>query len=1034
MLKRLKTVSMLLALGCLSTGTAAAAVTSDLNASAMQQQNGTCKGVVKDAAGESVIGASVVVKGTTNGTITDFDGNFELSNVKKGDILVISYVGFQTQQVVWGGVDTPLKISLKEDSKTLNEVVVVGYGTQKKANLSGSVAQVDSKELTNRPISNVSSGLQGLMPGVTVTAGQGRPGEDGSNIRIRGVGTLNNASPYILIDGVESGSMNDIDPNDIESISVLKDASSAAIYGSKASNGVILITTKRGKSGAPRINYNAYVGFQNATATIDRVSSADYARLYNEIDKSNNKKPRYEESDIRLFEDGSDPFGHPNTDWNDAAFKTGVIHKHNVSINGGTESAKYMASVGYLGQTGILPNSERQQFNGRMNLDINITKRLHARMNMAYIKNDYKDPNTNYAGGSSDQIIRQLNILSPMIPIRDKEGNYGATNDGNPMAWLDSGQTVNKYNENFTGLLSLDYEILNGLKATVTGSYTSYNQHYKAFVKKIENDPAQAARPNSLTEAFTNWGRYNFDALLNYDKQFGDHGLQVMVGYHAEAFDGRYNTMYREGFPNNDTDDMNAGAAATQTNSGYTRELNMLSYFGRINYDYKGKYLLEANFRADASSRFAQGERWGYFPSFSAAWRISEEAFMENLRESWLNNLKIRGSWGQLGNQDALGGGSPLNGDFYPWMNVYNTGANYPFNGNLNTGYYQGSYRIPTISWEKSTTWGIGVDFTLFNKINGSIDYYNRETTDILMNVSVPTEFGLGAYKDNVGKMKNSGIEVQLSYNDRWNDWTFGVAGNFAYNKNSIEDLGGVTRMSDGNYMREVGSPIHSWFVYRTEGFFQSDEEAKAWMDKYSKKPGYPFGQEFRAGDLKYADTNNDGSITAEDRELYKTSDPKFTFGMNLNVGYKNFDLSMNFTGAAGVGYAFTKEAFGEFSGSAGHPSSAWLDHWTPENRNASMPRIAEARKSPSEASTVMSDFWIIDTSYLRMKTLQFGYTFPKHWLEKVGIQNLRLYYSAENLLTFDKMPINVDPETVSERLSSYPLNKTHAFGVNISF
>ena len=505
MLKRLKTVSMLLALGCLSTGTAAAAVTSELNASAMQQQNGTCKGVVKDATGESVIGASVVVKGTTNGTITDFDGNFELSNVKKGDILVISYVGFQTQQVVWGGVETPLKISLKEDSKTLSEVVVVGYGTQKKANLSGPVAQVDSKELTNRPISNVSSGLQGLMPGVTVTAGQGRPGEDGSNIRIRGVGTLNNASPYILIDGVESGSMNDIDPNDIESISVLKDASSAAIYGSKASNGVILITTKRGKSGTPRINYNGYVGFQNATATIDRVSSADYARMYNEIDKSNDKKPRYEESDIRLFEDGSDPFGHPNTDWNDAAYKTGVIHKHNVSINGGTESAKYMASVGYLGQTGILPNSERQQFNGRMNLDVNISKRLHARMNMAYIKNDYKDPNPNYAGGSSDQIIRQLNILSPMIPIRDKDGNYGATNDGNPMAWLDSGQTVDKYNENFTGLLSLDYEIIDGLKATVTGSYTSYNQHYKAFVKKIENDPAQVARPNSLTEAFTNW-------------------------------------------------------------------------------------------------------------------------------------------------------------------------------------------------------------------------------------------------------------------------------------------------------------------------------------------------------------------------------------------------------------------------------------------------------------------------------------------------------------------------------------------------
>lgn len=966
MLKRLKSVSMLLFLGTFSTGTISAVTASEVNSSAIVQQNETCKGIVKDATGESIIGASVIVKGTTNGAITDFEGNFALTNVKKGDIIVISYVGYQKQEVKWNG--GTLNVVLKDDTEVLSEVVVVGYGIQKKANLSGAVAQVNSDELTNRPISNVSSGLQGLMPGVTITAGQGRPGEDGSNIRIRGVGTLNNASPYILIDGVESGSMNDLDPNDIESISVLKDASSAAIYGSKASNGVILITTKRGKTGAPRISYNGYVGIQNATATIDRVSSADYARLYNRIDDDNNNPHRYSDEDIRLFENGSDPYGHPNTDWNDAAYKTGVLHKHNVSINGGTENARYMASVGYLGQTGILPNSERSQFNGRMNLDVDITKKWHVRMNLSYIKNDYKDPNSNYGGGSSDQIIRQLNILSPMIPIKNEDGTYGSTNDGNPIAWLDSKSTVDKYNQNFTGMLSVDYKILDCLTATVSGAYVNDDQHYKAFVKKINNDPAQAARPNSLTESFTNWTRYNFDALLNFDKQFGDHNLKAMLGYHAEAYDVRYNDMYRENFPNNELDDMNAGATATQTNSGFTRELNMLSYFGRINYDYKGKYLFEANFRADASSRFAPGNRWGYFPSFSGAWRISEESFMETLRDSWLSSLKIRGSWGQLGNQDALGDGTPTGGDYYPWMNTYNLGANYPFGGSLVTGYYQGSYKMASLSWEKATTWGIGIDFTLFNKLTGSIDYYNRKTTDIIMNVSVPKEFALGAYKDNVGAMKNSGIEVQLAYNDTWNDWTFGVSGNFAYNKNTIENLGGVDRMADGSFMREVGSPINSWFVYRTDGFFQSDEEAAAWQAKYSAMDGYPFGQDFKAGDLRYVDANGDGKISADDRELYRTKDPKFTFGFNINVGYKNIDLSMNFNGAAGVGYAFTKEAFGEFSGSAGHPSTAWLDSWTPENKNASMPRIAEARVSPSEASNVLSDFWIMDTSYLRMK------------------------------------------------------------------
>ena len=802
MLKRLKSVSMLLFLGTFSTGTISAVTASEVNASAIVQQNETCKGIVKDATGESIIGASVIVKGTTNGAITDFEGNFALTNVKKGDIIVISYVGYQKQEIKWNG--GTLNVVLKDDTEVLSEVVVVGYGIQKKANLSGAVAQVNSDELTNRPISNVSSGLQGLMPGVTITAGQGRPGEDGSNIRIRGVGTLNNASPYILIDGVESGSMNDLDPNDIESISVLKDASSAAIYGSKASNGVILITTKRGKTGAPRISYNGYVGIQNATATIDRVSSADYARLYNRIDDDNNNPHRYSDEDIRLFENGSDPYGHPNTDWNDAAYKTGVLHKHNVSINGGTENARYMASVGYLGQTGILPNSERSQFNGRMNLDVDITKKWHVRMNLSYIKNDYKDPNSNYGGGSSDQIIRQLNILSPMIPIKNEDGTYGSTNDGNPIAWLDSKSTVDKYNQNFTGMLSVDYKILDCLTATVSGAYVNDDQHYKAFVKKINNDPAQAARPNSLTESFTNWTRYNFDALLNFDKQFGDHNLKAMLGYHAEAYDVRYNDMYRENFPNNELDDMNAGATATQTNSGFTRELNMLSYFGRINYDYKGKYLFEANFRADASSRFAPGNRWGCFPSFSGAWRISEESFMETLRDSWLSSLKIRGSWGQLGNQDALGNGTPTGGDYYPWMNTYNLGANYPFGGSLVTGYYQGSYKMASLSWEKATTWGIGIDFTLFNKLTGSIDYYNRKTTDIIMNVSVPKEFALGAYKDNVGAMKNSGIEVQLAYNDTWNDWTFGVSGNFAYNKNTIENLGGVDQTDFSSLMKKL--------------------------------------------------------------------------------------------------------------------------------------------------------------------------------------------------------------------------------------
>lgn len=1036
MLKIVKPVSLILLTAALCSGEAIHASGGTVAPRVgVSQQNGSVKGVVTDALGP-VAGASVVVKGTTNGTITDMDGNF-LLEVTKGDILQISFVGYLTQEIKYNG-EASLTISLQEDTQKLDEVIVVGYGTQQKANLSGAVSQLDSKELVNRPISNVSSGIQGMMPGVTVTAGQGRPGDDGSTIRIRGVGTLNSADPYILIDGVESGSMNDIDPNDIESISVLKDASSAAIYGSKASNGVILITTKRGKTGAPRISYNGYVGVSSPTTVIDRVSSAEYARLYNQIDRNNGKgenELRYSANDIELFENGSDPYGHPNTDWNDEAYRTGLLHKHNVNISGGSEQVKYMASAGYLGQTGILPNSDRKQFNGRTNLDMQLSKKLTVRMNLSYIKNDYKDPNSNYSGGSSDQIIRQLNIVSPMIPVRTESGSYGATNDGNPIAWLESGQTVDKYNQNFTGSLSVDYEIIEGLKATVTGAYVNDDQHYKAFVKKIENDPSQATKPNELTEKFINWDRYNLDVLLNYGKNFGLHGLKAMIGYHAEKYEVRKNEMVRKNFPNNNLTDMNAGAASTQTNDGFSRELAMLSYFGRVNYDYAGKYLLEANFRADASSRFAPGHRWGYFPSFSGAWRISEESFMEPLRE-WLSSLKIRGSWGMLGNQDALSDNTAWGGDYYPWLNTYALDGSYGFDGNLTTGYYQKSYKIEDLSWEKSTTWGIGLD-AVIGHVTGSFDYYDRKTTDIIMEVPVPTEFALDPYKDNVGSMRNRGIEVQLGYNNRWNDWSLNVTGNVAYNKNKIENLGGVDRMTDpddADKLRKVGAPIHSYYVYKADGFFQSNEEAQAWMNQYASQEGYPFGLKFQAGDLRYVDTNGDGKITSEDRILSKTTDPQVTFGLNVNVGYKAFDLTLNFTGAANVGRAFTKEAFGEFSGSAGHPSTAWLDSWTPENTDASMPRVAESRKSPSESSVVMSDFWVINTSYLRLKTLQLGYTLPKRLLSAVGLTNVRFYYSAENLFTLDSMPLNVDPETISSRLSSYPLIMTHAFGVNVTF
>lgn len=1031
MLKRLQSVSMVLFLGTLFSGTISTATASGANSFATTQQAGICKGLVKDATGESVIGASVVVKGTTNGTITDFDGNFSLDGIKKGDVIVISYVGYQTQEIKWNG--SPLNVILKEDSKTLSEVVVVGYGTQKKANLSGSVAMVDSKELENRPIQNVSSGLQGLMPGVAITGTNGAPGQDAGKIRVRGIGTLNEAGPYILVDGIETGTLSAVDPNDIESISVLKDAASAAIYGSKAANGVVLITTKRGKTGQTKISYSGYLSFQNATNMIERMGSYEYASLLNQALEAEGMSKRFNDTELQKFKDGNDPL-YPDTDWYDLAYKTGVQHRHNVNINGGSENVKYMASLGYLNQTGILPNAGREQFNARTNLDMKINKRLSARMNLSFIKNDYSDASSAYYGGSSDQIIRQLNLIAPWIVARYDDGTWGTISDGSPIAWLDSGMKVNRDNYNFSGMAAVDYEIFDGLKLTLQGAYVNNLQNYHYFQKYIKYNENKESDPSQLDERFYKWDRTNYDALLNYNKNFGKHNIKGLLGWHTEKYNYKYQKAVRKKFPNNELTDMNAGDASTQSNEGYTAELAMISWFARINYDFAGKYLLEANIRADASSRFAEGHRWGYFPSFSGAWRISEEAFMESAKDSWLSGLKIRASWGQLGNQDALSGS---NNDYYPALNTYNLDSKYAFGGSLNSGYYQRKYRLETISWEKASTWGVGVDFILFNKLNGSLDYYNRKTTGIIMDVTVPKEFALDAYKDNVGSMRNSGIEINLSYNTKIGQVDFGIAGNFSYNKNEILDLGGgdpnkyLDATNGYSQRNKVGEAMNSYYIYRADGFFNSQEEADAYTAKY----GNPFGKTFKAGDLRYVDTNKDGKLTTDDREYCGSSDPKIIYGFNINAGWKGIDLSLMFNGAAGVKRLFDGyEVYGNFSGDAAHPATIWRDAWTPDNHDASMPRIFYDTNSASSSRSVQSDFWLQDTSYLRLKNLQLGYTLPKGWLNSVGVENIRIYYSVENLLTFDKMKINIDPESTSQRLSSYPLLRTHAFGVNVTF
>ena len=1025
-------VAFSLVLGLMAFGSPSVSAKADANTFAsIQQQKQSITGMVTDANGDPIIGASVQAGGTAL-AVTGADGRFSVS-VAPGTELQISYVGFATKAVMVRNGVSNYDVTLSDDSRALNEVVVVGYGTQKKANLSGSVAQLDGKTLGNRPIANVSSGLQGLLPGVTVTGASGAPGLDGGLILVRGVGTLNSASPYILIDGVEAGTLNSLDPQDIASISVLKDASSAAIYGSKASNGVILVTTKRGQNGAPKVNYSGFFGIQNATALMERMNSADAAYYYNKALERSGKAPRFTEEAIQKFRDGSDPYNYPNTDWYKLAFKTAWQNRHNVNVTGGNEFVKYLASAGYLKQSSILPNAGREQFNARANLDMVLSKRITAHLNLAYIQNNYRDASSAYAGGSSDQIIRQLNIIAPWIAYKKEDGSYGTVSDGNPMAWLESGMTVNRNNRNFTGMIGIDYQVFKDLKLTLQGAYVDASRRYSYFQKFIQYNANKATDPNKLEIGHYDWHRTTFDAFLNYDKSVAKHNFKAMLGWHTERYKYLPDWMYRKNFPNNDLTDMDAGDASTQKNSGYTRELTMVSYFGRLNYDYAGRYLFEANFRSDASSRFAKEHRWGFFPSFSAAWRISEEPFMERSK-SWLDDLKLRASWGQLGNQDALSGKQDGTSDYYPWMNTYKLDGSYPFGGQLMQGYYQGDYHLSTISWERSTTWGVGIDFTLFGGLTGSIDYYNRKTTDIIMDVSAPAEFALGKYKDNIGALRNEGVEVSLAYAKQLNkDWAINAGVNFAYNKNKILNLGeGTEYIEKGDRRTALGQQYNSYYMYKATGkFFNSQEEADAFTAKY----GNPFGRKFMAGDIIYEDTNGDGKLDSNDRVYTKHTDiPAITYNINLGATWKGFDLSMTWQGVGSVSHIFNREVLGEFSGDASHPSTMWKDSWTESNHNAKMPRVFETGNSPSDMTRAMSTFWLWNTAYLRLKTLQLGYSLPENVLKAIGVERVRIYYAGENLLTFHSLPFNIDPEITSERGSSYPLLRSHAIGINITF
>ena len=863
MVKNLKTVSLMLLLMGAPFAAANAASPSVANVNAVQQ-NSVAKGNVKDAAGEPVIGASVVVKGTTNGTITDFDGNFELSGVSKGAILEVSFVGFATQTITFNG--QAINVVMKEDNEMLDELVVVGYGVQKKANLTGSVASINAEALESRAVASVSAAMAGTMPGVTSIQTSGAPGAQSGSITIRGKNSINAASPLVIVDGVP-GSMNNIDPQDIESISVLKDAASAAIYGVQAANGVILITTKKGKAGQKaRINYSGLVSWASPTAKLNFLDAAGYAELYNEATLNDNPNAplMYTDADIEAYRNGTKP----STDWYNEVFKKAAMEtQHSFSINGGSEKTTYMASLAYLFQDGLSQEKNYERYNGRVNLDSKIANWVSAGINASAYRGINNDE---YSGFGS--LLQWANRIPPTVPIYNDDGSFHFNGLDNPVANQGNTGISHTMDQQLNATAYLNITPIEGL--SIKGLYNlrhDYRETYsfkKNYVYGNETSSKDSGKREGQRYHY-NWNWYTTQLVANYMKTIGDHSFNLLAGAEQVEYTYRYTGVYRSGGGSNElTESINTLDASSQKTYDGGYETARQSYFGRIQYDYLSKYLFEANFRADASSRFPKENRWGYFPAFSAGWRVSEEAFVKD-NVDWLSNLKLRLGWGRTGNEELA------SNDIYPAVPTYAYG-NTMLGGNLYSTAYESRYVNDQLQWATVTNYELGIEAGFLNNLIGfELSLYKKKTDDMLLYLPIQGVIGMGAPAQNAGSVENTGFDLSIFHNKTINkDWSYAVNFNVAYVKNEITDMCGTEGVDPDNskFWRLEGYPIGSFYGYVADGLFKTQEE----LNTLPKRTGTE-----KLGDIKYKDLNGDGKITAADRDVIGKNFPTWTGGLN---------------------------------------------------------------------------------------------------------------------------------------------------------
>ena len=1002
------------------------------------------KGKVVDRFNNPLPGATIQVTHSPEKTITDVDGNFNFETIEDAE-LIVSYIGFRTLKLKTAG-ENFIHVVLDEDSQLLNDVVVVGYSTNKKVNLSGSVSSLNSEKLASRRVSNVSSALQGMAAGVTVTTQSGEPGGNGGHIRIRGIGTFggDSAAPLVLVDGVE-GTIDEVDPNIIESVSVLKDAASASIYGSRAANGVILVTTKRGGSQDKfSISYKGYFGFQGATMLPQKVDALEYMQLENVAAGNDGSDLPYSDEYIREYVAGmaTDPDIYPNTDWQDLILtENGFNHGHTLTLTSSSERIKTLTSIGYLDQTGIVVNSSYRKISVRNNMDIKLSDRLDMKFDIQ-VSNANKNSSP-YEGHA----FNYMNTRTPNIVNQFTTGLYNGANGlmgNNPVLLLREGGIVKNNVIRATMAMALTYKILDGWNVSVqaTPRYITKNNHnYKNSVTTY-GDPEgttsfkSGETYNSLTESAYRYFYWNTQALTNYEKQLDDHYFKVMAGMECQTYTEKTLSAYRQVFNFPQYDQIDAGNIENMNNGGGEYQWAINSFFGRLNYNYKERYLVEANIRTDGSSRFAEGNRYGVFPSFSAAWRISEEPFMESIRDR-VDNLKLRASWGKLGNQN-------IGSSYYPTTQQLSTGS-ISMGGNLYTTSAVTSLSNRDLTWETSTMTDLGIDLSLFGCINITADWYRKITDGILMKLDIPNHIGMGAPFQNAGKVRNQGWELSVGYSKKLTrdlspssasccrDFSLDAALTLSDVKNTITDMRGTSSTS-GDIRNQEGSSINSIYGLICDGFINSQEEA----DEINANCPQ-FGTTVYPGDLKYRNVSGDNKITTDDKTIIGSTVPRYSYSFNLGVGYKGIRLSAFLQGVGKAdGYLNSYYVMPCYQG--GTYRKEHLDYWTEQNHDASTPRLSYK----SSNNTYTSSFWMKSAAYLRLKNLQLGYDLPSKWMKAIGLKSAYIYANAENLLTFTDFWDGYDPEvnynaSATDGVSlgaanNYPQTKAFTFGVDIKF